>query len=73
MKKFLSLVLLITAILSLSCFAEEGIFMLEKIGEYQKFATQKQIIPPPRGSAVTVYNNFGIMDRGGESLLKTKV
>lgn len=70
MKRILSVVLLILVLFSLSCFAEEGIFMLEKIGEYQKFATQKQIIPPPRGPVVTVYNNFGIMDEEGNVVVE---
>ena len=70
MKRILSVVLLILVLFSLSCFAEEGIFKLEKIGEYQKFATQKQIIPPPRGPVVTVYNNFGIMDEEGNVVVE---
>lgn len=70
MKRILSVVLLILVLFSLSCFAEEGIFMLEKIGEYQKFATQKQTIPPPRGPVVTVYHNFGVMDGAGNVVVE---
>lgn len=70
MKKFLSLVLLITAILSLSCFAEEGIFRLEKIGEYQKFATEHETIAAPRHGPLHIYKNLGIMDKDGNVVVE---
>ena len=69
-KKLLTIFALLTVVLSISVFAESGIFTLEKIGEYQKFATQKELIPPPRGPVVTVYRNFGIMDADGNVIVE---
>lgn len=66
MKKKLVFALIVAfAILTLSVFAETGIFKLEKIGEYQKFATRHERIPPPRGPVIDMYYNFGIMDMDG--------
>ncbi len=70
MKKLFISLLLAFVILSLSAFAETGIFPLEKIGDYQKFATRKELIPPPRGPVVTVYYNFGIMDAEGNVVVQ---
>jgi len=64
-KRFFTIVLIMLVIMTISVFAENGIFPLEKIGEYRKFATQHDRIPPPRGPVVDVYRNFGIMDKDG--------
>lgn len=69
-KKFYVLIAILVFVFSFSVFAEEGIFVLGKMGDYQKFATQKQIIPPPRGPSVTVYHNFGIMDAEGNVVVE---
>ena len=70
MKKLLTVFLVVMALLSTLAFAEEGIFVIGKMGDYQKFATQKQLIPPPRGPVVTVYQNFGIMDAEGNIVVE---
>ena len=69
-QKLFLLLLLAFFILSFSVFAEEGIFKLEKIGGYQKFATQHERIPPPRGPVIDMYYNFGIMDADGNIIVE---
>ena len=69
-KKFFTLIAVLIFVFSLCVFAEEGIFVIGKMGDYQKFATQKQLIPPPRGPVVTVYQNFGIMDAEGNVVVE---
>ena len=64
-KKLVMLFLLFFAIMSLTVFAETGVFYIEKIGDYQKFATRHERIPPPRGPVIDMYYDFGIMDADG--------
>lgn len=66
MKKRLMLtVLSFFIILSVSAFAEEGTFLLEKYGDFRKFATYHELIPTPNHGSVNYYQNFGIMDKDG--------
>ena len=69
-KKLLIVLALIAVLLSLSAFAETGIFPLEKIGDYRKFATCYERIPPPRGPVIDMYYNFGIMDMDGNVVVE---
>lgn len=69
-KKLLITILLALVLMSLSVFAEVGIFKLETIGEYQKFATRHEIIPPPRGPVIDMYYGFGIMDKDGNVVVQ---
>lgn len=69
-KSSLIIPVLVAFILSLSVFAETGIFPLEKIGDYQKFATRHERIPPPRGPVIDMYYNFGIMDNNGNVVVE---
>lgn len=64
-KKLFVSVVIVLIVMTVTAYAETGIFPLEKIGEYQKFATQHDRIPPPRGPVIDVYRNFGIMDKDG--------
>ena len=70
MKKLTAVVLLMICLLSLSVLAEEGIFVVREDRGYQIFATQKELIPPPRGPVVTVYHNFGVMDADGNVIVE---
>lgn len=70
MKKKLLALLLMAVVLTATVFAETGIFKLEQIGEYQKFATRHERIPPPRGPVIDMYYNFGIMDKDGNVIVQ---
>lgn len=72
-KKLFAALLLAFVVLSLLTCAEEGIFILSDIGEYQRFATSHKLIPTPGyGGPVDYYENIGIMDKDGNVVVEPK-
>lgn len=69
MKKLLAIIIFVFILCS-AVFAEDGIFKLEKIGEYQKFATQHEVIAAPRHGPLHIYKNIGIMDKDGNVVVE---
>lgn len=61
---------LVFLLISFSVFAEDGIFKLEKIGEYTKFATYHESFATPHSGTAHIYNNIGIMDEKGNVVVE---
>ena len=72
MKKFLALLLIFVVIFPMivSASTESDVFEIQKVGDFTIVATIKSIIPAPRGGPVTMYRNYGVIDKNGNFVVQ---